>query len=167
MSDASPQRAASKLRAAADEIALFENLPALQEASSIQQLVTMMQNVQSTLSEVNQRLNRIENRIDAIESRMDRMETRMDRLETSIVAADLNSRARVYNSAIAFDHIAIEPLRTRMNSVPSNFPTTLRDLNAMTTAGVRTLLGQYELETTGTLDDRRRRLLTFLGIIRA
>jgi len=71
-------------------------------------------------------------------------------------------------NAISFNRAAnslLQPLRNRHGAIPDSFPLNKPDLFRLSNLQINLLLGAYELQVEGSLNEKRNRLAIHIGLI--
>ncbi|MCJ1467648.1 hypothetical protein MMC07_006273 [Pseudocyphellaria aurata] len=164
------------LRGLADQVALLGNVPVMNDATVLQQIMRTLTNIQTGMEAMEARIDtrmdaklaameaRINTRFDAIDNRISESETRIER---RLDVMDHNTVARFYNWDVKAPEQRLEKLKTSMNVFPDGFPETLGQLSSLSVARTDALLAAYGLPIIGNIASKRKSLRQFLGAIMA
>ncbi|MCJ1467650.1 hypothetical protein MMC07_006275 [Pseudocyphellaria aurata] len=177
----------------ADQFALPGNVPAVNNATVLQEIMRTLTTIQTGMVAMERRMDtrmdameaRIDAKLEALETRMDAklaamearintrfeaMENRISELETRMErrldVLDCNTEAKIHNWGVKTPEQSLEKLKTSMNVFPDEFPETLGQLNSLPLARTDALLAAYGLPITGDIGSKRKSLRRFLGAVR-
>ncbi|CAG8453006.1 16828_t:CDS:2, partial [Funneliformis caledonium] len=132
---------AQAIQAVAQEFALFSNLPSMNFESRFRKLQ------QDLETYITNNSNRNFNNMMAI-----------------IRNSDARSLARTFNSRIYDPNVNLEPIPDLNGEVPPTFPENVAALRALTGQQLDVLLNFYDLQTNGSVANRRERLARNFGL---
>ncbi|PKY39694.1 hypothetical protein RhiirA4_538292 [Rhizophagus irregularis] len=154
------------------ELSRIPNIPAINVAVQVNQILRNQQQMTGTLRRIRRDLQTVRRDLRTVRRDLRTVQQtqrtdhrRLRRIRRPIQALDVRSFCRTVNSGISNPRERIEVLPNLRNVLPNNFPANVSQLRRANGQTIDNLLAFYGLQVGGGLvRDRRRRLAEYIGV---
>jgi hypothetical protein len=132
-------------------------------ANALAPVTTQLNNLTTQQNNLTTQLNNLTTHQNNLTTQLNNLTTQLNDLRGDLRHAESRAVSRSYNSSINTNDTRLEILVGNNGVIPANFPADITALRGLSALHVNGLLTAYGQNLVGTVEERRRRLATFIG----